>query len=121
MWLILLHAPPAPFVPEQWHGRKICAMAVCYSGDLDAIDAVLAPIRALGDPVVDLLEEQPYTQVQSYLDDDRAQGQSLLLEDRVRRRAERRAPVDHAGPVRRVPHPRSGAGLPAPRRGAQRA
>jgi FAD/FMN-containing dehydrogenase len=68
VWLLLLHAPPAPFVPPEWHGKKICAMAVCYSGDLDAVDEALAPLRALGDPVVDLLHEQPYVEVQSYLD-----------------------------------------------------
>jgi FAD/FMN-containing dehydrogenase len=67
-WLVLLVAPPAPFVPERWHGRRLAAMAVCYSGDPHAADAALAPMRALGDPVVDLLAERPYTQVQSYLD-----------------------------------------------------
>ena len=36
-------------------------MAVCYSGDLDEVDEALAPIRALGEPVVDLLAQQPYT------------------------------------------------------------
>ena len=25
VWLILLQAPPAPFVPEEWHGKQICA------------------------------------------------------------------------------------------------
>ena len=74
VWLIMLEAPPAPFVPEQWHGRRICAMAVCYSGDLQAADAAVAPIRALGDPVFDLLHEQPYTEVQSYLDDTEPKG-----------------------------------------------
>jgi len=74
MWLLLIQAPPAPFVPEQCHGKKICAMAVCYSGDLDQVDQVLAPIRALGEPVVDLLREQPYTQVQSYLDATEPKG-----------------------------------------------
>ena len=69
LWLILLHAPPAPFVPAEWHGRKICAMAVCYTGDPGTAGEALAPIRALGDPLVDLLAERPYTQVQSYLDD----------------------------------------------------
>jgi FAD/FMN-containing dehydrogenase len=49
-------------------------MLVCYSGDLADVDAVLAPIRALGDPVVDLLEERPYTGVQSYLDDLHPKG-----------------------------------------------
>jgi FAD/FMN-containing dehydrogenase len=75
VFLILLRAPAAPFVPEAWHGRRICAMAVCYSGDLDHVDEVLAPIRTLGDTVVDLLEEQPYIQVQSYLDDSEPKGQ----------------------------------------------
>jgi FAD/FMN-containing dehydrogenase len=74
VFLILLQAPPAPFVPEEWHGKRICAMSVCYSGDLDDVDAVLAPIRALGDPVVDLLQEQPYVQVQSYLDETEPKG-----------------------------------------------
>jgi len=74
VWMIFLHAPPAPFVAEEWRGRKICGMAVCYSGDLRAVSEALAPIRALRDPVVDLLAEQPYTQVQSFLDDTEPKG-----------------------------------------------
>jgi FAD/FMN-containing dehydrogenase len=74
VWLILLHAPPAPFVPEEWHGRRVCVMAVCYSGDADGAEKALAPIRALRDPVVDLICEQPYSQVQSYLDDGEPKG-----------------------------------------------
>ena len=37
-------------------------MVVCYSGDLDRTDDVIAPIRALGEPVVDLLAERPYVE-----------------------------------------------------------
>jgi FAD/FMN-containing dehydrogenase len=74
VWLLLMNAPPEPFVPEEWHGKRICAMAVCYTGDLALTEEVLAPIRALGDPLVDLLGEQPYTQVQSYLDDAEPKG-----------------------------------------------
>ncbi|QLG61885.1 FAD-binding oxidoreductase [Halorarum salinum] len=33
-FVIIRRAPPAPFVPEEWHGKRICAMTVCYSGDL---------------------------------------------------------------------------------------
>lgn len=73
-WLVLIHAPPEPFVPQEWHGQKVCAMAACYSGDLGDVDKVFAPIRALGEPIVDLLAEQPYTQVQSYLDDGEPKG-----------------------------------------------
>ncbi|HJT04944.1 MAG TPA: FAD-binding oxidoreductase [Pseudonocardiaceae bacterium] len=74
VWLVLMNAPPAPFVPRQWHGKKICAMAVCYTGDPAHTNDVVAPIRAIGDPIVDLLAEQPYTRVQSYLDDGEPKG-----------------------------------------------
>ena len=73
-WLILLNAPPAPFVPAAWHGRPLCAFAVCHSGDPGDAERDLAPVRALGDPVFDLLGPQPYTEVQSYLDDTEPDG-----------------------------------------------
>jgi FAD/FMN-containing dehydrogenase len=73
-WLILLNAPPAPFVPAAWHGRRLCTFAVCHSGDPGDAERDLAPVRALGDPVFDLLGPQPYTEVQSYLDDTEPDG-----------------------------------------------
>src|SRR5262245_46021050 len=74
VWMMLINAPPAPFVPEEWHGRRICAMVVCYSGDLDDTEEVLAPIRALRGPIVDVLQHWPYTQQQSFLDDTEPKG-----------------------------------------------
>ena len=74
VWLIALTAPPAPFVPKEWHGKKLCAMAVCYTGDLAETEAVLAPIRALRDPAVDLLQELPYTAVQALIDGTEPKG-----------------------------------------------
>ena len=68
VWMNLMRAPAAPFVPEAWHGERVCVMVVCYSGKLDRVDEVIAPIRGLGDPVVDVLAEQPYTEVQSQAD-----------------------------------------------------
>jgi hypothetical protein len=74
VWLVLRRAPAAPVVPVRWHGERVCAMAVCYSGDPAAAEEALAPIRALGEPVLDLLDEQPYTAVQSFFDDDEPKG-----------------------------------------------
>jgi FAD/FMN-containing dehydrogenase len=74
VWMMLLRAPAAPIVPEEWHGRRICAMSVCYSGDLRGVDDVLAPIRALGDPVADHLHAQSYLELQSYLDATEPKG-----------------------------------------------
>jgi len=74
VWLMLLRAPAAPFVPGAWRGRRVCAMSVCYSGDLAGVDDVLAPLRALGTPVVDLRRRQPYVDVQSSLDATEPKG-----------------------------------------------
>jgi FAD/FMN-containing dehydrogenase/pimeloyl-ACP methyl ester carboxylesterase len=75
VWLIAVRAPEAPFVPPEWHGERVCAMAVCYSGELDRAEEALAPIRALGDPVFDVVAERPYTEVQSLLDGTEPKGE----------------------------------------------
>jgi FAD/FMN-containing dehydrogenase len=62
---VLRLAPPAPFVPEGWHGKPIAAIQVCHSGG-DA-DADLAALRALGEPILDVIMERPYTAQQSML------------------------------------------------------
>jgi FAD/FMN-containing dehydrogenase len=59
-------APPAPFVPEEWHGRAIAGMLVCHSGSNPESD--LAPIRALGEPIFDLVASKPYVLQQSLMD-----------------------------------------------------
>jgi FAD/FMN-containing dehydrogenase len=74
VWMNLLRAPAAPFVPAEWRGELVCAMSVCFSGDLAEADAALAPIRAIGDPVIDLLGERLYVEQQSYLDATEPKG-----------------------------------------------
>ena len=59
-------APPAPFLPEEWHGKPIIGLLVCHSGA--DVEGDLAPVRALGDPIADLVTEKPYTDQQSMLD-----------------------------------------------------
>ncbi len=73
VWLLAVRAPAAPFVPPEWHGERVCAMAVCYSGD--RAEEALAPIRALGEPVFDVVAERPYTEVQSLLDGSEPKGE----------------------------------------------
>ncbi len=58
-------APPAPFLPQVWHGKPIVGIQVCHSGG--NADADLAAVRALGDPIVDLITSKPYTAMQSML------------------------------------------------------
>ena len=65
-------APPAPFLPTEWHGQPVIGMVVCYSGADATTD--LAPIRALGNPIVDLITEKPYVAQQSMLDANQPKG-----------------------------------------------
>jgi FAD/FMN-containing dehydrogenase len=58
-------APPAPFLPQAWHGKPIAGIQVCHSGP--NAEADLAPVRALGNPIVDLVTPKPYVAVQSML------------------------------------------------------
>ena len=58
-------APPAPFVPQVWHGKPIVGIQVCHSGA--NADADLAPVHALGNPIVDLVGPKPYAALQSML------------------------------------------------------
>jgi hypothetical protein len=39
--------------PQVWHGKPIAGIQVCHSGA--NADADLAPVRALGNPIVDLV------------------------------------------------------------------
>jgi FAD/FMN-containing dehydrogenase len=64
----LLTAPPAPFLPEEWHGRKLIALIGCYAGNPEEGAKAMAPMKELGDPVADLMGPMPYTQMQSLID-----------------------------------------------------
>ena len=71
--LVMRIAPPAPFIPDAWHGRHVVVLLVCHSGP-DA-DADLAAIRAIGDPIVDLITEKPYVEQQSMMDGTEPKGE----------------------------------------------
>jgi hypothetical protein len=45
-------------------GNKIAALIVCYSGDIEQGEQMLAPLRSFGPPVADLVAPMPYTSVQ---------------------------------------------------------
>lgn len=53
-------APPAPFIPPEKQGMPILAIMVCYAGDLAEGERVVAPLRALGTPIADVISPMPY-------------------------------------------------------------
>jgi FAD/FMN-containing dehydrogenase len=66
--LILRHAPAAPYLPRDVHGKPIAAIAVCWIGDpASGRDAVL-PLKALGRPLADTITPKPFIEHQTMLD-----------------------------------------------------
>jgi FAD/FMN-containing dehydrogenase len=61
-------APPAPFIPEVWHGKPIVAMIACHTGDPAQAERDLAPIKGFGKPIADLIMTKTYVEQQSMLD-----------------------------------------------------
>jgi len=67
-------APPAPFLPEEIHGKPICGLIVLYAGDLEEGERVLEPLRGFGQPLADNIGPKPYLAVQSMLDQGQPDG-----------------------------------------------
>jgi FAD/FMN-containing dehydrogenase len=67
-------APPAPFIPEQWHGKPIVAMIACHTGDLEQAARDLAPIKGFGRPIADQIVTKTYVEQQSMLDPTQPKG-----------------------------------------------
>src|SRR6478752_2897811 len=53
--MVFTTAPNAPFVPEPARGRPVVVVQVIYAGDIEEGTKVLAPFRAFGPPVADLV------------------------------------------------------------------
>jgi FAD/FMN-containing dehydrogenase len=56
----LMHLPPVPFVPAERIGEPVLLVLVTWSGDIEAGQQALAPLRALAEPVADVIAPMPY-------------------------------------------------------------
>jgi FAD/FMN-containing dehydrogenase len=59
----VMKAPPMPFLPPEAHGKLIVMAQMAYCGPVDEADSVLAPFRALADPIADMLRPIPYPEI----------------------------------------------------------
>jgi FAD/FMN-containing dehydrogenase len=66
--VVLVAAPPAPFIPEDWHNKKVVGVVACWAGDAADGEEVVRPLRALGTPIADLLGPIPYLDLQQLVD-----------------------------------------------------
>ena len=68
IWFVMRKAPPLPFLPPEWPGKEILAFAACYSGDPAKGEKAVAPLRALGKPIADIIGPMPFLAWQAVLD-----------------------------------------------------
>jgi FAD binding domain/Berberine and berberine like len=64
----LTTAPPAPFIPAEWHNKKVAVVIACWAGDPADGEPVVKPLRSLGTPITDLLGPMPYLDLQQFVD-----------------------------------------------------
>jgi len=60
IWSVLRKAPPLPFLPEEWHGKEVVVLALCYAGDMSEGEKAVKGIRAIGNPIADVVGPHPF-------------------------------------------------------------
>ena len=59
----VMPAPPMPGVPEEHVGEIVTFAIMCWAGEVEAGERALAPFRALGTPILDVVKPIPYPQI----------------------------------------------------------
>lgn len=85
-WVVMRKAPPLPFIPEEWHGKEVLIMAMCYVGDINDGQNVTAGLRKIGHPIAEAVGPMPFTSWQAAFDPLLTEGarnywKSLDLQD----------------------------------------
>ncbi|YCI05514.1 FAD-binding oxidoreductase [Ensifer sp. D2-11] len=67
-WVVMRQAPPLPFLPAEWHGKEVVVLAMCHCGDLEAGEKAVAGLRAIGNPIADVVSPHPFVGWQQAFD-----------------------------------------------------
>ena len=65
---LLMHAPPAPFVPPRLQGAPVITVIAAHWGSVGEGEEALAPLKQYGDPRVDLMGPTSYLDIQAITD-----------------------------------------------------
>jgi hypothetical protein len=63
-----LTVPPAPMFPDELHGRKVCGVVWCHTGDEQAATRDLAPVHEVGTALLHGVGSAPFPAVQALFD-----------------------------------------------------
>jgi FAD/FMN-containing dehydrogenase len=62
----LMAAPPAPFIPEDRVGENVLMVFAVWSGSIEDGEAAYAPLRALAQPVADVISPIEYADIYEF-------------------------------------------------------
>jgi FAD/FMN-containing dehydrogenase len=69
VWAVMRHAPPLPFLPEDWHGKMVVILAMVYAGEDAAVgEAATKPFREIGGAIGEHAGVQPFAAFQQAFD-----------------------------------------------------
>lgn len=101
-------APPAPWLPGEWHGKPIVAILACYSGKPEDGEKLVAPIKGFGKPIGDILIRRPYAQLQSLLDATQPKGRRYYWKSEYLAKIEPELIEGFMHHAARIPSPHTG-------------
>jgi FAD/FMN-containing dehydrogenase len=59
----VMTAPPMPFLPEELHGKLVLMAMVAYAGEVEDGERAIAPLRALAEPMADMVRPMSYPEM----------------------------------------------------------
>ena len=71
---VLRMAPPAPWIDAAYHGKPVVMIVACYTGTVGDGEKLLAPVKAFGKPIGDVIQRRSYVSQQSLLDATQPKG-----------------------------------------------
>ena len=65
----LVHHPPVPAIPEPLRGASAVVIMACYTGSAEEGEALVAPLRSIGAPLLDTFRPMPYAEIATIAND----------------------------------------------------
>ncbi len=65
----IAQAPPAPFVPEEWHFKPVMVILTCWSGSVEEEKSILDSVSECGEIIGQALWRMPYPEINTFFDE----------------------------------------------------
>jgi hypothetical protein len=62
-------APPAPFIPEEWHGKPVCVVLVCWTGPTGEGEKILNTFETWAPVIGQAVGRMPYPSINTLFDE----------------------------------------------------